>query len=208
MLKYCDEYENDNRKCGVCDKIMKYLHKDYRSISEYHHEKLNCSNCDKNIDMHRGYYHCSEECGTNYHGKDDQKACLEKFNTFKCSKTELVNQTGLGRIFSERFGIKDPPQDKEKKKKFVNYWRGLYYIQNIVKSKIGCGSPIEVNYFASVDLKNPLKDLTYEYNHLGDDFDLLKNGDEETYCLKQTIKMCFYIQKNYHIDILRMKCLF
>ena len=64
--------------------------------------------------------------------------------------TKVVSHTGLGRIFSERFGIKDMEKLNSK-----DYYKGLYFVQNTVKSKIGCGTPIEVNFFAPVDLKFP-----------------------------------------------------
>ena len=101
------------------------------------------------MDVHKGYYHC-DRCDKNWHGDQDAKACLEKFNTCQESKTRVVNQTGLGHLFLERFGIKDMDRHNQR-----DYWKGLYFIQNTVKSKIGCGFPIEVNFFAPVDLKNP-----------------------------------------------------
>ena len=42
---------------------------------------------------------------------------------------------------------------------------------------------------------------------MGDDLALIQN-DQTQYCVKQVNKMCFYVQKLYHTEILRMKCLF
>ena len=108
-----------------------------------------CANCSKTIDETKSHYHCAN-CNLFFHGDGDAKSCLDKFNTCLESKTRVVNQTGLGHLFLERFGIKDMEKYNAK-----DYWKGLNFMQNTVKSKIGVGFPIEVNFFAPVDLKNP-----------------------------------------------------
>ena len=88
------------------------------------------------------------------------------------------------------------------------YFRDIIYVMSTVKSKIGCGTPIVVHFFADV-LSTEADDLRVEYNYkaLGDDVELIRK-DEHRYCLKQVYKMCYYVQKLYHQEILRMKAIF
>ena len=72
---------------------------------------MECNNCLKIIEIPKGYYHCSN-CLTHFHGDQDVRACLDKFDTLQELTTKVVSHTGLGRIFSERFGIKDMEKEK------------------------------------------------------------------------------------------------
>ena len=49
--------------------------------------------------------------------------------------------------------------------------------------KINKDTPIVVNFFAPVSLDDPLAAITYDYDALGGDEELIRN-DEERYCLK------------------------
>ena len=83
------------------------------------------------------------------------------------------------------------------------FWYSLECIQTNVKAQIGCGTPIIVDFFAPID---EIEDnINYDFRSLGEDEDLIRL-DEEKYCLKQVYKICFYIQKLYQVDILRMQC--
>ena len=108
--------------------------------------------------------------------------------------TAAISQGRLAEIFSGRFGN-------------TERWKSLSFMQANVKSKIGCGQPIDVNFFAPVNLLRPSDGLVFDYASLGEDLDLILH-DEERYCLKQVYKMCYYIQRLYHVDILRIKCQF
>lgn len=74
-----------------------------------------------------------------------------------------------------------------------------------MKSQIGCGTPIIVNFYASMVKDRHETSINYDFKQFGDDLDLLKLENKEKYCLKQVYKMCYYIQKLYHIEIIRMK---
>jgi hypothetical protein len=69
------------------------------------------------------------------------------------------------------------------KKSNDNYWKTVNSIQTNVKSKIGCGMPITVKFYAKIDRHYPDETIIYDYKSLGDDVHLIRN-DEEKYCLK------------------------
>ena len=56
-------------------------------------------------------------------------------------------------------------------------------MQTNVKSKIGVGQPILVQFFAKIDPVDPEAPIEYDYNGLGNDKDLIRN-DKQKYCLK------------------------
>ena len=87
------------------------------------------------------------------------------------------------------------------------YWKTVSCIQTNVRSKLGCGSPIIIKYYAPIDYNEPDAEINYDYKAFGKDEDLVKR-DEHQYCLKQCYKMCFYIQKVYHFEVLKMRCEF
>lgn len=72
---------------------------------------------------------------------------------------------------------------------------------------IGCGYPIIVNFYAPINKQSPDDTIHYDFKNFGEDIMLIQN-DEEKYCLKQVYKICFYVQKLYHIEVLTMKCEF
>lgn len=82
-------------------------------------------------------------------------------------------------------------------------------LQTCVKrvGKINMDSPIVVNFFAPINLDEPLGPITYDYAALGGDEELIRNN-EERYCLKQVYKMCYYVAKLHMCEILRMRCEF
>jgi hypothetical protein len=43
---------------------------------------------------------------------------------------------------------------------------------------------------------------------MGDDIQMIKDNDDFGYCTKQVLKMCFYVQKLYNCEILKMRCEF
>lgn len=50
--------------------------------------------------------------------------------------------------------------------------------------------------------------VKYDYRGCGDAIQMIRDGDDYGYCLKQCFKMCFYIQKMHNIEILKMRCEF
>jgi hypothetical protein len=93
------------------------------------------------------------------------------------------------------------------KKANDNFWKTVNNIQTNIKAKIGCGSPITVKFYAHINREDIDSTIEYDFRALGEDVDLIRN-DEETYCLKQAYKMCYYVSKLYQYEILRMKCEF
>lgn len=104
---------------------------------------------------------------------------------------QVVSDSGLMTVFQRRAND--------------DYWKTLNYIQTNVKAQIGCGTPIIVRFFAPIDENKTEATIDYNYQEFGEDEDLLRNGMEEAYCLKQVYRMCFYIQKLYDVEILRMR---
>lgn len=87
-------------------------------------------------------------------------------------------------------------------------WKNVDYIQTNIKVKLGCGFPFIIHFFARIegDL-TPETEITYDYKQFGEDV-VLMQSNQERYCLKQVYMMCFYLQKLYFIEVLRMKCVF
>ena len=80
-----------------------------------------------------------------------------------------------------------------------DFWKTVSNMQTNIKSKIGCGYPINVVFYApdqTQDIKNYDKNkepkINYDFSSFGEDKDLIRN-DKENYCLKQVYKMCYYI---------------
>ena len=88
-----------------------------------------------------------------------------------------------------------------------DFWMTISCIQTNVKSKIGCGKPFIIKYYAPLNPEDPDEEVKYDYRALGEDVFLIHN-DEYQYCLKQCYKMCYYISKVYEIEILKMRCEF
>lgn len=116
------------------------------------------------------------------------------FDGHKQDILRIVNDTGFMKTFQQRAAHE--------------YWHSVLYIQTNVKSKIGCGTPIVVKFRAPLKSESLDQEIVYDYQALGDDADLVINGREERYCLKQCYKMCYYVQKVHNQEILRMKAEF
>lgn len=98
--------------------------------------------------------------------KDDQK---EYFYGYKDSILRIVTDHGFMSIFQKRAAH--------------DYWKNVVYIQTNVKSRIGCGTPIVVKFYAPLDHDNPEAEIAFDYKTLGDEVELIKAGDDYTYCL-------------------------
>jgi hypothetical protein len=58
------------------------------------------------------------------------------------------------------------------------YWSTVIYIQTNIKSKIGCGQPIVVKFYAPLDLENIDAEIVYDFKKFGTEIELLKSGDD------------------------------
>lgn len=76
-----------------------------------------------------------------------------------------------------------------------------------MKSKLGCGTPIIIKFYAPLNPINKEVEIEYDYKALGSDDELVRTDDYQ-YCLKQCYKMCYYVQKVYGQEILKMRAEF
>lgn len=61
-------------------------------------------------------------------------------------------------------------------------WKEVMLVQTNVKAKVGIGKIINIKFYAPVpDEKNRRRELCYDFDRLGEDFDL----DDEEMCHKQ-----------------------
>lgn len=93
-------------------------------------------------------------------------------------RIETLSQTALIDFFTQ----KDPERF------FIN----VDCIQTNIKSKIGCGKPLFVYFFAKFDPQSPSKALVYDFKTFEEDAFLIRNN-QERYCLKQVYKICYYV---------------
>lgn len=107
-----------------------------------------------------------------------------KFNQFEEQLHEravmVVSDNGLMNAFQKRAND--------------DFWKTINFVQTCVKAQIGCGTPIIVNFFAPINTKRVADTIDYNFRQFGEDEEIIKKGLEERYCLKQTYKMCYYIQ--------------
>ena len=107
---------------------------------------------------------------------------------------QVVNETGFMNTFLKRANDE--------------YWNTVSYIQTNVKSKLGCGTPIIIKFYAPIgEGEEAEQEIQYDFRGLGADISLLRS-DEYQYCVKQCYKMCYYVQKVYQFEILKMRAEF
>lgn len=56
-----------------------------------------------------------------------------------------------------------------------------------------------------MDESNPQKEINYNYKDMQDDLDLLLLEKFEQFAYKQTLKICYYLQKVRKIEVLQMR---
>lgn len=105
----------------------------------------------------------------------------------------VVNKDGLQQFFKQK------PHDEG--------WSEIQYIQTNIKSSVGCGTPVFVNFFAPINDLDPEAPIKYDYRSIGEELRLIRFHHKE-FCLKQVYKMCFYVQMVYKIEILQMRAKF
>lgn len=54
------------------------------------------------------------------------------------------------------------------------YWKTVSSIQTNIKSKLGCGTPIIIKFYAPLDNEDPEAEITYDYKGLGEDEELIR----------------------------------
>lgn len=74
------------------------------------------------------------------------------------------------------------------------------------------GKPIIIQFYAPepqlINAGDSYTTIKYDFRAYGEDINMIKNNDDYGYCMKQCLKMCYYIQKMHNIEILKMRCEF
>lgn len=55
-----------------------------------------------------------------------------------------------------------------------DFWKKINCVQTNIKSKLGCGTPIIIKFFAPIDQEDPEAEINYDFRALGEDIDLIK----------------------------------
>lgn len=55
-----------------------------------------------------------------------------------------------------------------------DYWKSISCIQTNIKSKLGCGTPIIIKFYAPINIDEPSEEIIYDFKSLGSDEDLIK----------------------------------
>ena len=97
---------------------------------------------------------------------------------FKDENVQVVTEIGFMNTFNKR------QNDPE--------WANINCIQTNIKSKIGCGVPYIIKFYAPIDVNDKEAEIIYDFKQFGTDEDLIRS-DEYQYCLKQCYKMAYYI---------------
>jgi hypothetical protein len=106
------------------------------------------------------------------------------------SRLVILNETAFLRLMNR--GINDEE------------WKRIGFIQTCIRAQIGIGRKICLQFHAKINSKRVEKEIEYDFRTFGKDKHLLLNNKKK-YCQKQILKICFYISKLYHIEILKMK---
>ncbi|CAI2385695.1 unnamed protein product [Moneuplotes crassus] len=115
---------------------------------------------------------------------------------FLDGKTKIVGDVELAEKFSQSSNI--------------NYWKTVRSINTLVKSKIGIGTPIFINYIIPYEKLG--SEINYDFREFDDEIDYKKHPNYglplDKYCLKQCLKICYYLQKIFLYEIIKMDCAF
>lgn len=74
-----------------------------------------------------------------------------------------------------------------------DYWKTVNCIQTNVKSKLGIGKPIIIEFSAPLLQEDPGKEINFNFRQFEKDDAKLIKQDKHQYCLKSIHKMCYYI---------------
>jgi len=87
-------------------------------------------------------------------------------------------------------------------------WEKVEVCQTCIKSQKGCGVPIFVTFFAPLNEQYPSDEIKYDHKQMGDDWDLLVRNEDQAFCLKQCLKMAYYISTIHGHEVLMMQAEF
>lgn len=123
---------------------------------------------------------------------ETKDGCEDNIEADKVTSTDMLQEIDL---------------DRYKSKIGEEKWGRIRYFQTCLKHRTGVGMPIVIEYYAPapVSLDKPLK---YDYRSVGDDLTMLRQKDYVGYCTKQVVKMCYYVQKMYNFEILKIRAEF
>ena len=88
---------------------------------------------------------------------------------FKDENVQVVTEIGFMNTFNRR------QNDEE--------WKKISCIQTNIKSKIGCGHPYIIKFYAPIDMNDKDSEIHFDYKQFGTDDELIRK-DEYQYCLK------------------------
>ena len=115
----------------------------------------------------------SGQMGNNYDVKPYEDRAIIRYRSDGSLDVNVLNETAFMNEITKHQRIND------------KYWETVEIIQTCIKSKIGIGEPIFINFYAPMDENNPDAEIDYEYkDRLPSDRDLIATGQEELYCYK------------------------
>lgn len=64
------------------------------------------------------------------------------------------------------------------------YWKKVEFIQTCIKSRLGIGTPIVIDFYAKINKRAPSREIQYDFSKFAKDHWLMLN-DPKQYCQKQ-----------------------
>jgi len=155
-----------------------------KNITEIHHKEGG------NFDLEKPY---DDRACIRYRNAFITKIDPETGHTEPNSQCLILNENRFNKEVTDHSRINDP------------YWLRVEIIHTIVKSRIGIGAPIYIDFFAPINEAKPSEEIDYTYKGKLTEYDLISKGQEEAYCQKQCLKYCYYISKVKGIEVLKMR---
>jgi len=88
------------------------------------------------------------------------------------------------------------------------WWTTIECIQTCVHSKRGIGQLLNIQFFAPLCPYDADKPVLFDFKKMPEDADLLREGNDELYCIKQCLKIAYYVQLIHQTEVLQMKAEF
>ena len=57
-------------------------------------------------------------------------------------------------------------------------WKSIMCVQTNIKSQIGIGYPIHIDFYAPLDITDPEKPIEYDFRSIGEDIHLIQTDEE------------------------------
>lgn len=73
--------------------------------------------------------------------------------------TQVLNENGFMNIYNKRAND--------------DYWKSVSSVQTCIRSKIGCGQPIVIHFFAPINEKRPHDTIVYDFRQFGNEENLI-----------------------------------